>query len=90
MPSTSMNQECYRELYSVTDFTHSVESESSVLTNDTLHLKCCSLVRKVSGRLISRTGWEILRDPRLLQHQGSRQGGLGSQMELRLRIECAF
>lgn len=51
-------------MYSVTDLTHSVESESSVLTDDTLHLKRCSLVRKVSGRLISRTGWEMLRDPR--------------------------
>lgn len=51
-------------MYSVTDLTHSVESESSVLTDDTLHLKHCSLVRKVSGRLISRTGWEMLRGPR--------------------------
>ena len=71
MPSTSMNLECYSELYSVTDFTHRVESESCVLTNDTLHLKICSLVRKVSGRLILGTGWEILRDPWLLQNQGS-------------------
>ena len=90
MPSTSTELEYYSELYSVTDFTRRVESESCVLTNDTLHLKSCSLVRKVSGRLILGTGWEILGDPWLLQQQGSHCGGLGSQVDLRLLIECAF
>ena len=84
MLSPSTNQEPFSKFYLVTNFMHILESKLCVVTNASVLLKSCSLVRKVSGKLIPGTWWEVPGDPPLLQDPadpGFSSGGFGVTAE---------